>query len=129
MERGISKTFVLSDDKGQSVIGYFTLSASEISHDSLPTSIGKRMPNKMGVVLLGRLAVGLSHQGKGIGLVLIHEAVRRTVAAAEHIGICGMLVKAKDEKAASFYEHYGFVRGDSSDLLLFLPIETLRQTV
>lgn len=127
MARGISKTFVLVNPNGKSIIGYFTLSAAEITKSDLPAEIAKRMPKILGVVLLGRLAVDKSYQGKGIGLVLLHEAVTKTVHAAENIGICGMMVKAKDAKAAAFYEHYGFQRGEKDNHLLFLPITTLRK--
>lgn len=127
MARGISKTFVLVNPNAKSIIGYFTLSAAEITKSDLPAEIAKRMPKTLVVVLLGRLAVDKSYQGKGIGLVLLHEAVTKTVHAAENIGICGMMVKAKDEKAAAFYDHYGFQRGENDDHLLFLPTSSLRK--
>jgi GNAT superfamily N-acetyltransferase len=133
VERGISRTFVLVDDNAteppKPVLGYFSLSASEALQSRIPEKFAKRLPAKSGLVRLARLAVDKSRQGRGLGLVLIHEALRKTVESADRIGVCGLIVDAKDESTALFYQHFGFVSVESEPLLLFLPIQTLRKIV
>jgi predicted N-acetyltransferase YhbS len=57
---------------------------------------------------LGRLAVDISWQGRGLGRALIWDAGRRVAQAAEVIGIRGILVNAMSQTAAAFYERLGF---------------------
>lgn len=127
IDRGISRTFVLVKEAAPAkIIGFFTLSATQISREGLPGKFAKRLPREAGMVRLARLAVGLPHQGKGLGLVLIYEALRMTAEASERIGVCGLIVDAKDNDAADFYRHFGFKQVESNPLGLFLPITTIR---
>ncbi|HZE17673.1 MAG TPA: GNAT family N-acetyltransferase, partial [Mycobacterium sp.] len=64
----------------------------------------------VGMVLLARLAVDRSQQGKGVGAMLLAEALRKAVAAGEVAAARLIVVDAVDEDAAAFYERYGFVR-------------------
>jgi len=43
-----------------------------------------------------------------MGADLLRDAVLRTVAAAQSIGIRGLIVHAISDAARAFYEHYGF---------------------
>jgi GNAT superfamily N-acetyltransferase len=72
--------------------------------------------------LLGRLAVAQTYQGKGLGGVLLADAVLRTARA--ELGVFAMLVDAKDEAAQRFYEHYGFTLLQGAERRLCLPIAT-----
>ncbi len=46
-------------------------------------------------------------------------------AAASEIAAYGMLVDAKDERAADFYQHRGFIARRNAALTLFLPLVTV----
>ena len=59
-------------------------------------------------------------QGKGLGGVLLADAVLRTSRA--ELGVFAMLVDAKDEAAQRFYEHHGFTLLPGADRRLCLPI-------
>lgn len=48
--------------------------------------------------------------GSGLGGVLLADALRRVIAATETVAARFIVVDAIDERAASFYEHHGFVR-------------------
>jgi GNAT superfamily N-acetyltransferase len=72
--------------------------------------------------LPGRLAVSLDYQGKGLGGVLLSDAVLRTARA--ELGVFTLLVDAKDENAQRFYEHYGFTLLPGHPRRLCLPIAT-----
>ena len=72
--------------------------------------------------LLGRLAVAQSHQGRGLGGVLVADAVLRTARA--ELEVFALLVDAKDEGAQRFYERYGFTLLPGEIRRLCLPIAT-----
>ncbi len=76
-------------------------------------------------LLLDRLAVDKRHQGQGYGDALIFHAFQTTVDAAEKVGILGMIVDAKDDKASAFYEGFGFRRLDGTKNRLVLPLSII----
>ncbi len=126
--KGISRTFVLSDqEKPAIIIGYFTLTLCEVRPEHLPGTYAKKYPqHELPAVRLARLAVSLRYQGKSYGGLLLAEAIHRTVLIAEQAGLIGLFVDAKDKRAHTFYEKYGFVSLPGHTLQLFLPLETLR---
>lgn len=60
-------------------------------------------------MILGRLAVDRTFQGKGIGTGLFKDGVLRTLQAAGIAGIRALLVHAISDAAKRFYEAYGFI--------------------
>lgn len=81
------------------------------------------------VVLLARLAVDLSVQGHGLGAFLLADAMSRSLAAAESIGVRALLVHAKDESARAFYMRFGFVASPTDPLHLLLLMKDLRASL
>jgi ribosomal protein S18 acetylase RimI-like enzyme len=126
-DKGISRTFVLTDQDSSIIIGFFTLTLCEITTEKLPAAYTKKYPQHgLPAVRLARLAVSRKHQGKKHGELLLAEAIHRTVLIAEQAGVIGLFVDAKDDSARSFYERYGFVVLPGKELHLFLPIGTIR---
>jgi predicted N-acetyltransferase YhbS len=80
------------------------------------------MPDPIPVILLGRLAVDIAYQGKGIGTGLLRDAVFRTTQAAEIAGIRAILVHAISNSAKHFYERYGFAPSPVDPMTLAVPI-------
>lgn len=67
-EKGVSSTFVsVTGETSVEILGFYAISLAELVNAELPTQYGKRLPNKVPVFRLGRLATALGHQGKGIG--------------------------------------------------------------
>ena len=110
---------MLSD--GDRVIGFYSLSAHSVPRDNLPKNLKLGGYGDLPFLMLGRLAVDKQYQGQGYGDTLIFHALNSTVAAAEHIGILGLIVDAKNESAISFYEGFGFTRLESTPNRLVLP--------
>lgn len=67
-------------------------------------------------------AIAQSYQGKGLGGMVVADAVLRTARA--EMGVFALLVDAKDESAQRFYEHYGFTLLPGDARRLCLPIAT-----
>lgn len=125
-EKGISRTFVLTEGDAR-ILGFFTLTLCEVHVERLPAGYARKYPQHgLPAVRLGRLAVSRRHQGKGYGELLLAEAIHRTLLIADQAGLIGLFVDAKDDKARSFYERYGFIPLPTDPLHLFLPIATLR---
>lgn len=59
---------------------------------------------------------------KGLGGALLADALHR--AFVSDIAAYAMLVDAKDDEAAAFYKHHGFIPLLNSPLSLFLPLAT-----
>ena len=125
-QKGISRTFVLTDGN-PAILGFFTLTLCEVQTEQLPLSHARKYPfHGLPAVRLARLAVSRRVQGKGLGELLLAEAVHRTALIAEQAGVIGLFVDAKNDPARRFYERYGFLAIPEHPLQLFLPIETIR---
>jgi GNAT superfamily N-acetyltransferase len=128
--KGVSRTFVLVDENSPTrVLGYYTLAVGQTSGDELPAEIAKKLPAHIPIALVGRLARDESGRGQGLGSVLVVDTIRRIVLTAEQIGIALILVDAKDAKAATFYQRYGFRPLPDQPLRLVITMATARQAI
>jgi GNAT superfamily N-acetyltransferase len=74
-QSGTAKTYVATTDS-HIVVGYYSLAASQILYADAPSRLQKGAPrHPIPVVLLARLAVDRSWQGKGIGAGLLKDAI------------------------------------------------------
>jgi GNAT superfamily N-acetyltransferase len=71
---------------------------------------------------MGRLARDIESCRAGLGEVLIGCAVDRCLRARSLVGAYALLVDARDEKAKSFYERYGFIPCMDAPMTLYLPL-------
>jgi len=127
-EKGISRTFVLVTDENPSeTLGFFTLASCEILVEKLPKGYAKKYPNRAPAAKLARLAVAKHMQKKGLGAHMMLNAMDRILRVAEHLGIIGFFVDAKDDEAAMYYKQFGFTPLPDNPLELFLPLKTIRQ--
>ena len=125
IRKGISRSFVAIDqDDPQKILGFYSLTVGEAETAGLPASVAKALPRKIPIVLLGRLAVAIDAQGQGMGGHLLINALHRTVRVAADVGISAILVDAKNKRAETFYQHYGFQTLPDSPHRLVLPIKT-----
>jgi predicted N-acetyltransferase YhbS len=125
---GSAKTFVVSED--DRVAGYFSLTVGQIDTLDAPERIRKGMAQyPIPVVILARLAVSRQHQGRGIGIGLLQDAIRRTLLIAEQAGIRAMLTHPIDEEATKFYSRFGFIASPLREQQLVLLLKDARRWV
>ena len=107
--RDIARVFVATDGEF-GVIGFYSLSSFALAIDDLPEEIGRKLPRYevIPAALIGRLARDVRVRGKGIGGLLVADAVRRILAAGRSVAVFAIVVEAKDEAASAFYEGFGF---------------------
>ena len=103
---GTAATYVLC--RGRQVVGYYALAMSSVAHDGAPSRLRRGMPDPVPVVLLARLALARSEQGRKLGGHLLVDALRRCVRGGREFGARAIVVDAIDEEAAAFDEHFGF---------------------
>ena len=77
-------------------------------------------------MLLARLAVAPSWQGKGLGSGLLKDAMLRTLQAADIAGIRAMAVHAKADDVRAFYERFGFVPAPTDPYHLSVLLKDVR---
>lgn len=91
----------------------------------MPSKLGRNSPEPVPLILLGRLAVDLNHQGKGIGAGLLKDALQRVAQISKVVGSRAVIVHAIDQNAMAFYIKYGFNEFPYGSQTMFLPIETI----
>jgi len=126
IKRRVSRVFVVRSRQDRTrVMGYYTLSTLSIDLSVLPEKLAKKLPkNPIPAALIGRLAVNLYAQGKGIGKMLLSNAIKRTLAVGTEFAIYAVVVDAINEEAESFYMQYGFAHLASEGKRLFLALKS-----
>lgn len=111
VRKNVARVFVATPEHDlKQLAGFFTLSAGSVSCSSLPESLARKLPRyPVPVALIGRLAVDNKFQGKGLGSILLADACQKVAQASAVLAVAGIIVDAKDSKAVSFYEHFGFI--------------------
>ena len=123
---GSARTYVIEDAEQSRVVGYHALCAASVSQREASARAGRGMPgHPIPAVLLARLAVDRSVQGRGVGAFLLRDAMARTFAAAAGLGIRVMLVHALDESARGFYLHHAFEPSPTDPMNLQLLVKDI----
>jgi GNAT superfamily N-acetyltransferase len=112
---------------GEEVVGYYTLVVGQVGYDDAPKRLTKGLArHPVPIMLLARLAVSTSWQGKGLGSGFLKDAMLRTLQAADIAGIRAFAVHAKDDAARAFYAHFDFAPSPSDPYHLFRLVKDLR---
>ena len=123
-----ARTYVAFD--GHRVVGYYALTTGSVHKHESPQRIAKGLANHpIGVVLLARLAVDRTRQGKGLGKALLFDALAHIGEAADIVGVRAVLVHAIDESARRFYGHFGFEESPVNPYQLLLLLKDLRRAI
>jgi GNAT superfamily N-acetyltransferase len=126
-KRSLGRTYVALQGEDRRVLGYYTLASGGIEAKSLPANQAKKLPrHAVPVVLLARLSVDQSVQGRGLGGFLLRDALIRSLDLSDKLGIHAIVVDALDAGARAFYERFGFTPLTDDELRLFLPLGTIR---
>ena len=127
-QRGASRTYVICDRK--KVVSYYCLAAGSVIRAEAPGKIKRNMTDPIPVMIIGRLAVDNRHQGQGIGMGLVKDAVLRTLQAANIVGIRAILVHALDEDAKRFYQDKcGFIPSPIHPLTLMITLADVKRNL
>ena len=126
VKRKITACFVLTEDDNK-IKGYNTLSSASLNRDELPPTILKKLPpayQHLPTTLLGRLAIDIKYKGKGLGALLLMDALKRSYQNSLQIASMAVIVDPLDDEAKQFYKHYGFIELPTSGKM-FIPMVQL----
>ncbi|MFM0515313.1 GNAT family N-acetyltransferase [Paraburkholderia sp. RL17-373-BIF-A] len=121
---GASRTFVVCEDAR--VLAYYALASGAVTMDEAPGRFRRNMPEPIPVVVLARLAVDRSLQGRGVGRALVRDAGLRVLQAADTIGIRGLITHALSEAAQGFYVQLGFEPSPLDPMTLMITLTDLK---
>jgi ribosomal protein S18 acetylase RimI-like enzyme len=126
--RDIGRTYVAVTPPATKVLGYYTLASGAVAFATVPPKVSRKLPrHPVPVAHLGRLAVGQTCRGQGLGETLLLDALKRCAQLAEELGIFAVEVYALDDAARGFYLKYGFTSLEDDQHHLYLPMKTVRR--
>ena len=91
------------------VAGFYAISAYSIDRETVRGGwLRRNVPAKIPAILLGMLGVDSRFQKRGLGWMLLQDAVKRSLAVSRQIGSRALVVDPYDDASRSFYQHFGF---------------------
>ncbi|MCP9861025.1 MULTISPECIES: GNAT family N-acetyltransferase [unclassified Cyanobium] len=124
---GSARTFVVADEENR-VAAYFSLTVGQVDTVEAPGRIRLGMGRfPLPVVILARLAVSRENQGRGLGVGMLQDAIRRTLVIAEQAGIRAILTHPIDEAAAHLYTRFGYTASPLRQQQLLLLLKDARK--
>ncbi len=128
--RNVSRTYVAVQPGERHVLGFYTISSGAIAFQSIPEQVRRKLPRyPIPVVHLGRLAVDKSARGQGLGAILLFDALKQAHKVSDVLGVFAVEVRAKHERARSFYLKYGFQALSDDPFTLYLPLSVIRNLI
>lgn len=123
-----ARTYVVCPaDEPTRVIGYVSIATAVEQRSVLPSAKLRRgMPDLVPLLLIGRLGVDAAWQGRGLGSMLLGDALRRCLAVSAIAGVRAIAAHAIDDAAAGFYERHGFFRSQLGERVMLMPMEAVR---
>ena len=111
------------------IAGYYTLSSTNIRLDDFPDELQVRLPKypTLGATLIGRLARDLNFRGRGVGELLLTDALKVALMMSRKIASVAVVVDAKNDNARHFYNEFGFVAFSAAANKLFLRMEAIER--
>ncbi len=126
-EMGGSKTFLaISNDDNTTILGFYSLTPASIAYEHTPSVVQRGLSrHDVPVFRLCRLAVDLRFQRMGLGGQLLLAAGKRSLLVAAQVGGVALLIDAKNEHIARWYQSFGAVPLLDKPFSLLLPFKTI----
>lgn len=100
-KKGVARVHVLAD--GKTIMGFYTLANISIELDL------KGYPRSTPAIMIGRMGVDNRYQGQGYSKILLSHAIQSIKHISTITGVMVIVIDAKDEQLAQYYEQFGFV--------------------
>ncbi|MGY2053133.1 GNAT family N-acetyltransferase [Methylobacterium sp. JK268] len=125
--RHIAAPYVLLEPPSPAGVGFSTLANTSLRAAELPASRVTKLPRYplLPATLRGRLAVDAERRGRGFGTLLLLDPLRRCLRS--ETASLAVVVDAKDEVAAAFYERHEFLRLPDQPNRLFKPMSEIER--
>jgi GNAT superfamily N-acetyltransferase len=126
-EKDLSRTMVLVDEatSRERIAGYHTLLIMQVRQEEIPGDKPK-IKRIIPVILLGQLGVDREFQSQGYGELLLMDAQARVHEISKRTGVRAIMLDARTERLADWYEAHDFVRLPHG-LRMFKSIAAIRK--
>jgi GNAT superfamily N-acetyltransferase len=119
-EKHLSVTRVLLGDVGE-LAGYYTLATGQVDFSELPADVIRRLPRRqLPVAVLAWLGVDQKFQGRGLGGLLLAQALRDCYDAGRTFSFIAVILDCVDDAARAFYQRFDFQELSGHPYRLFL---------
>jgi GNAT superfamily N-acetyltransferase len=124
-DKHLSVSKVLLDTSG-AIAGYYTLATGQVDFSELPADVAKGLPRRLlPVAVLAWLGVSTTHQGQGLGRLLLAQALRDCYEAGQTFAFVAVILDAINDAAKAFYQHWDFAELPGHPHRLFLSAKQL----
>jgi len=129
------RVYVMTDEDGRTVIGFYAINSHAIRYDDLPERFARNRPGHgtIPAAYISMIGRDQRYRGGGYGGDLLVDCLRRIAGIADQIGIAVVLLDVLDcgdeekvRRRAALYAGYGFQPLPSMPRRLFLPVATIR---
>ena len=132
-KKGLARGFVLLDSFKTDIIGGYSLrpldirlelSSAEVKQLGLIKGLPFSQP--LPAYLIVSLGIDQQFEKRGLGKILLIEALMRIYEVSKHTGGIGVIVDASNMHAAEFYKRFGFSEVPGKAGRYFLAIQHLK---
>ena len=96
-------------ESGGAIMGFCALCTGSVMRAGLPGGLRRNAPDPIPALLIGQLAVDRRFQRRGIGLLLVRDAMERALQVSRFGGWRLLAVNPDGEAAAAFWAKLDFV--------------------
>lgn len=119
----VTKVLLAADD---SIAGYYTLATGQVDFGDLPPDVRRRLPRRtLPVAVLAWLGVTKDHQRRGIGRLLLAQALRDCYEAGEAFAFVAVILDCLNDDAKAFYKQWDFQELPGRPYRLFVSYRQL----
>jgi len=124
-EKHLSATKVLLDEE-DAIVGYYTLATGQVDFGDLPAEVTRQLPQRLlPVAVLAWLGVESSHQGQGLGGLLLAQALCDCWEAGKTFAFVAVILDCVNAAAKEFYSRWDFRELPGHPYRLFLGARQL----
>jgi GNAT superfamily N-acetyltransferase len=127
-EARLARLFVALDrPTRRTVLGFYAMHNMDIEAGLVPPPFGARLRrgSQIGAVYISILAVASAHQNRGIGALLLANALKRIRRLGEESGVWAVVLDPLNQRAEDFYRRHGFDTLVAQPRRLFLPVDSI----
>lgn len=124
-DKHLSATRVLIGEAGN-IAGHYTLATGQVDFGDLPPEEAKQLPRRLlPVAVLAWLGVSEAHQKKGLGRLLLAQALRDCYDAGQTFAFIAVILDCVNDAAKAFYQRFDFEELPGHPYRLFLSAARL----
>jgi len=119
-EKHLSATKALLDPS-DAIAGFYTLATGQVDFSDLPPEVARKLPRRgLPVAVLAWLGISAAHQGRGLGRLLLAQALRDCYEAGQIFAFVAVILDCIGDSAKTFYQHWDFTELPGHPYRLFL---------